>query len=343
MREAVERCRLNLHGSTVLTEAAAGAYVVTPVLAAMAGAERVYAFTRDSRYGTVAEVTAQTLEMAQAARVEGTVKIIVEKSPEVIAQADIATNSGHLRPIDRMLIGQMKDTAVVPLMYESWECRTTDIDIHACREKGIAIAGTNERDPRLDVFSYLGIMAVKLVLDAGVAVYGSRILLLCDNPFAPYIESGLSRAGASVTLAPTVSETRAEELYDAIVLASTPAERFLLREEEAKRIACIWPGVVVCQFWGDINRNSFATHKVPVWPSQPPHAGHMAILPSAVGPEPVVRLQTGGLKVGELLWRARKAGCSPQQAVERAVESGFADRWESLAAPPSALKVQGFQ
>jgi hypothetical protein len=27
----------------------------------------------------------------------------------------------------------------------------------------------------------------------------------------------------------------------------------------------------------------------------------MAILPSAIGPEPVVRLQAGGLKVGELL------------------------------------------
>jgi len=29
----------------------------------------------------------------------------------------------------------------------------------------------------------------------------------------------------------------------------------------------------------------------------------MAVLPSAIGPEPIVRLQAGGLKVGELLAR----------------------------------------
>ena len=40
MREAVERCELDLSGKVILTEAATGAYVVTPVLAAMADAER---------------------------------------------------------------------------------------------------------------------------------------------------------------------------------------------------------------------------------------------------------------------------------------------------------------
>jgi hypothetical protein len=29
----------------------------------------------------------------------------------------------------------------------------------------------------------------------------------------------------------------------------------------------------------------------------------MAVLPSAIGPEPIVRLQAGGLKVGEILAR----------------------------------------
>ena len=41
MRQAVARCELDLSGAVVLTEAASGAYVVTPVLAALAGAARV--------------------------------------------------------------------------------------------------------------------------------------------------------------------------------------------------------------------------------------------------------------------------------------------------------------
>ena len=38
-------------------------------------------------------------------------------------------------------------------------------------------------------------------------------------------------------------------------------------------------------------------------PPVAPSRGHMAVLPSDVGPEPVVRLQAGGLKVAEVLLR----------------------------------------
>jgi hypothetical protein len=69
MRRAVEECRLDLSGAVVLTEAATGPYVVTPVLAALAGAADVVALTRDTRYGTAAEVTRQTLALAAAAGV----------------------------------------------------------------------------------------------------------------------------------------------------------------------------------------------------------------------------------------------------------------------------------
>ena len=62
IREAVKRLELDLSGKVVLTEAATGAYIVTPVLAALAGAE-VYAFTKDTRYGTVAEVRKNTMEL----------------------------------------------------------------------------------------------------------------------------------------------------------------------------------------------------------------------------------------------------------------------------------------
>ncbi|MBV8078339.1 MAG: hypothetical protein JO284_18150, partial [Planctomycetaceae bacterium] len=173
MRAVIGRCRLDLSGATVLTEAATGAYVVTPVLAAMSGAKRVFAIARPSRFGTVQDVTDQTLGVAHAAGVPGIIEVITERSPEVIAQADVITNTGHVRPIDSEMVAGMKPTAVVPLMYESWEFRASDVDLDACRQRRISVAGTNERHPAVDVFSYLGIMAVKLLLDAGVAVYGS--------------------------------------------------------------------------------------------------------------------------------------------------------------------------
>ena len=51
----VKALQLNLKGKTVLTEAATGAYIVTPLIAALAGA-RVFAFSKTTRYGTVEDV-----------------------------------------------------------------------------------------------------------------------------------------------------------------------------------------------------------------------------------------------------------------------------------------------
>src|SRR5262245_22111919 len=117
IRAAIDRCELDLNGATVLTEAASGAYVVTPVIAAMAGAEQVYAFTRNSRHGTVEEVTETTMRLAEAAKCEDQINVLTQLTPEHIHAADIVTNSGHVRPIDARFVEQMKSSAVIPLMY----------------------------------------------------------------------------------------------------------------------------------------------------------------------------------------------------------------------------------
>ncbi len=84
----------------MLTEAASGAYVVTPVLAALAGA-KVYAFTRTTRYGTVEEIFANTQKLInECTSRKLDITLIDTITPEIIAQADIITNSGHLRPLN---------------------------------------------------------------------------------------------------------------------------------------------------------------------------------------------------------------------------------------------------
>jgi len=81
----------------------------------------------------------------------------------------------------------------------------------------------------------------------------------------------------------------------------------------------------VAQFWGDLDRAELASQGVAFWPIESPLPGHQGVLPSDLGPEPVVRLQAGGLKVGELMARARRLG-DAEAAVAAAVASGFAQR-----------------
>ena len=302
MQEAVERCRLDLSGLTVLTEAASGAYSVTPVLAALGGAERVLAMTRPTRYGTVDAITAETRQLARISGVEDSIEVITSLNHELIAQADLITNSGHVRPIDATMIASMKTGAVVALMYEGWEFRPDDLDLDACRRAGVPVGGTNERHPQVDVFSYLGLMAVMLLLEAGVAVYRSTILLLCDNPFRDFIEGRLRAAGAYVETTDRIELARGDR-FDAVVVSLTPTSRPVIGQHEAKTIADRWPGVIVGQLWGDVDRGACASAGLPVWRPHEPRPGHMGILLSDLGPEPIVRLQSGGLKAGEALWR----------------------------------------
>lgn len=320
MQQAIERCHLQLDDAIVLTEAATGAYAVTPVIAAMAGSPKVFALARSSRYGSLEEVKAQTQELAAIAGVSDRIHIITEKSPDILAQADIITNSSHVRPIDAAMIAGMKSTAVISLMYESWEFRADDIDLEACRQRGIKVAGINERHPAVDVFSFLGLMAIKLLLEAGVAVYKSNILLLCDNHFAPFIERGLVSAGTSVDTLKHISLADKGKAYDAILVAMKPQSESVLSKIDIATISESWPGVIVAQYWGDLERSDFRDRKIPMWPPDTPNKGHMAILPSAIGPEPIVRLQTGGLKVGELLWHS-----SLNKILLEEVNDGFVD------------------
>ncbi len=305
MCDAIERCQLDLSGSVILTEAASGAYVVTPVLAATAKAEYVYALTRSTPYGTVEQVTAQTLELAALVGVQDRVDVITYKSQEVVSQADIVTNSGHVRPIDAAMIGWMKPTALISLMYEAWELRPDDVDLAVCRQRGIPVTGTDERHPAVDVFSFLGVMAAKLLMDAAVAVYAGGVLLVCDNQFGSFIERGLLRAGANVDTVESLATAPGGRTYDALLVALQPRPGPVLSAADAVTIAKCWPGSVVAQFWGDIDRAALAAVDAPVWPPKASAPGHMGILPSDVGPEPVVRLQAGGLKAAEVLSRHR--------------------------------------
>ena len=369
--ETVRRLRLDLSGLDVLTEAATGPYAVTAVIAAHAGA-RVTALTKNSRYGTAEEVRRETIELAAEMGVADRIEIVESLRPDEIARANVVTNSGHLRPIDARFVSAMTPGTVVPLMYESWELREGEIDLNACRRRGIVVAGTNERHPHLRVFDYLGLLAVKGLLHCGVPAACSRLLLVCDNPFCPYILKTLTDCGAAVdVLTPTgvvgAPKRCGDErsMYDGVIVADTPGVQPILgKAGEAKyAVGQLGQFDVLVQLWGDVDRSLFsgraettgamgwhalrdegrgepakprpsslrACHPgqegdranraqmlggVVCHPAAEPARGHMGMLLSELGPDPIVRLQAGGLKVGQQLASQRRADFLIRREIE---------------------------
>lgn len=301
MRDAVARCGLDLSGLCVLTEAATGAYAVTAPLAALAGAERVIALARGSRHGSAAAARAATLSLAALAGVAGRIEVL-EALPRDLGAVDIVTNSGHLRPLDAALIARLPQAAVIALMFEAWELREGDIDLRACRARGIPVVGVNERHPAVDVFSYLGPLCLHALQAAGLPVHRNRIALLCDNDFGPPVLRSLVAAGAEVAQLPDVEAVPPGD-WDAIVVALQPGAAPRIAAPAAARLARAAPGALVLQVWGDVERAALAAHGLRAWPPQPPAPGHMGVLLSEIGPDPVVRLQAGGLRAAEWVRR----------------------------------------
>ncbi|HVY76313.1 MAG TPA: hypothetical protein VG890_15900 [Puia sp.] len=318
----VEALQLNLKGKTVLTEAATGAYIVTPVLAALAGA-KVFAFSKTTRYGKVEEVFEATRALASSFKgAPLDITLIDELKPDIIGQADIITNAGHLRPLNEDMLTHAKDSAVIPLMYEAWEWRDADMDIGYIRRRGFKVGATNERHPEVDVFNYLGDMALKQIFDAGLTPYKNKFVLICNNDFGPYIAkviakvcAGLAVIGpdehrerydASVDWIGGFPEIRIPEAYrdaEAVIFTAYPFDRNWLGSDtplSITRLKSQLTDPLLLRYAGDVDPQALGAAGIRFYPAQV-HSGHMGILPSAIGYDPIIRLQAGGLKVGEAL------------------------------------------
>ena len=303
MERRIGALGLDLEGLTVVTEAATGSYACTAVLAAMAGA-RVHATARDThRYGSFEDAALATMTLAGSAGVAGRITISRAIEPRVLAACDILTNSGHLRPITAATISRLPERAVIALMFEAWEYRASDFDLAACRSRGIRVAAVNERHPDVAVFPFLGPLVARELIEADVALCGARVTVVCDNPFAPFLKRGLSDAGAFVAVVDAVGAVGGTD-PDAVVLALDPARNAALGEEQLETLAAAAPRAQLAQFWGDLDRVA-ALRLWPgrLWPLEAPGKGHMAVLLSDLGHEPVVRLQAGGLRAAGLVAR----------------------------------------
>jgi hypothetical protein len=319
----VEAMELNLKGKTVLTEAATGAYIVTPVMAAIAGA-KVIAYTKTTRYGKVEDVFSSTRELAGQFRdFPLDIQLTEKLSPEIVAQADMITNSGHLRPLNETLLRHAKEGMVIPLMYEAWEWREADMDIQYIRKRGFKLGATNERHPSVDVFNYLGDMALKQIFDAGICLHKNRFVLLCNNDFGPYIAKVLARNCEGLAVIdrdenkghynqdeidwiggfPQVKIPDAYKNAEALIFTAYPFDQSWIGENTPVQIQQIQNQLsdpFILRYAGDLDETVLQKKGLRFFPSQV-HSGHMGILPSAIGYDPIIRLQSGGLKAGEAM------------------------------------------
>lgn len=332
IEDAIQRLQLSLNGLVVLTEAASGWYTLTPLIAALGGAEKVYALTRDSRFGSASEIAEATYALAKHWGVMDRLEVIFSRFDEHIVEADVVTNLGFVRPIDRALLERLKSTVAISLMYETWEFRSQDIDLPLCHKLGIPVLGTNEHHPDLQIFPYIGCVALKLAFNAGLEIFRSRIIVLGNGEFAEVSASAFRAAGASIWHLPVDSEGRVDQAafnallpsVDALFVVEHHYRDWLVGNQGALKpaqLAALNPELVVIHLCGGVERQALVSQGLICYPAHFAPAGYMTVATDYVGPRPLIDLHTAGLRIGHDLARARLSGLSRQEAEARVVQS----------------------
>ena len=325
---AIDTYDLDLSGLTVFTEAASGNYVVTPLIAALAGANRVFAITRDSRYGKAADVRNFTLELAQRWGVGDRIEVVPNKIPSILSQVDIVTNLGFVRPIDKTMIAHLKPTAVLPLMWETWEFREADLDLAECQRRGIMVLGTNERQVELDLFTYVGYLAVKLAFELEIEIYRSKVVVIGSGVFGESSVKAFDKLDAHIkyinlSTGDSLETKSAKSMLrdaDLVVLVEHHNPVCLIGSAgqiTVDELLVLSPHLSIVHIAGNINREEIDNAAIPCLPQKSAAPGYMSVTTDYLGPKPVITLHTAGLKVGEAMAWARLAGFNPIEAEKK--------------------------
>ncbi len=321
LQHIIQELNIQLQDECLLTEAASGAYACTPVLGALAGAE-VHAFARDSKYGSTRECIKEVQTLAELCGVSDRIHFHTVKNEMPWERATVITNSGALRPLDSAVLERVSASCRIPLMFESWEFRAQDLDLDFCKSKGIRVAGTNERHAQTDVFGYLGDLVVRLIQDAKQTPYRNKFIVVSNNDFTPYLCKPLVSMSAAVGVyCPLEYKSEIENLgatylgdwnsteipndwksTSAVIYTASPFSENLWGTFPLLNFN-IWKTLsspLLLRFAGDVREADLFQHEINFHPENVP-AGHMGILPSAIGWDPIIRLQAGSLKVAELM------------------------------------------
>jgi hypothetical protein len=325
----IESFGLDLRDLVVFTEAASGYYLYTPILAAVARARKVYAIAADSRYGSKEEVKKQTEEAALKWDVADRVEIIYDKSKEVVYESDIITNTGFVRPINRQMISWMKPTAVIPLMWETWEFRRGDLDLDACKEYGILVMGTDESKPPLSMYKYCGYLAMKLLFELGLEGHRTKTILLGgrESPgrtiYNHFQKLGMEITWFSNSENDSLPYSRFKEYfmrngtnYDALIIAEHGDNILLLGKEGLltyEQIRQVNPALGIGVIAGNLDIEGLNNSSLRYFPNKIQPFGYMSYQPYHLGPLPVLELYAGGLKVAAAMARGRRKGMSIEE------------------------------
>jgi hypothetical protein len=311
INQTIADLNLNLNGLIILTEVASGLYIYTPIIALLAGAKKVIAVVKDSKYGLAIDIKENCLALIrQIGCNESNIEFSLNAIPDhYLAQADIITNSGHLRPLDKTKLAKLNSRAVLPLMYEKWELRSSDVDINYCNEKKIKYAGTWENHPVISIFDYVKHLMLKLIFEAGFEIKGNRVVIFSDDHYGELLEKGcldleVKSVFKSIDYNAILNNLKSVDFI--FFCDYNNMDNLITTDKDSKfnltQIKEINPHISFIHLAGRLDNEFINDQGFVIYPNKTGDAQRMTETLAYLGPNPILKLQTAGLKVGEELF-----------------------------------------
>jgi hypothetical protein len=304
-RRQIAELRLDLSGATIVTGAAPGYQAALSTVAALAGARRVVAITRDFK-GT-AHAAEATLAFARLAGVADSIELLYRLDNRRWNEVDILLACPQVGQITRSIVELLPQSAIVSLMAAPWELRPSDLDIEACNDLGIKVAALDLGHPDVMLFQEFARLGCMLLGEAGVDPRHANVAVVSDTPCAPFIADALRALKMQVSVFPHPDLLTAGD-WQAIVSAMRPSDTPPMNIKGLGRIFEHAPDAHLVQFSGEIDRMAAAYFGMSIWPAKKPARGQLGLSMDALGPEPVIRKIAGGLKAAEAAYRGAELG-----------------------------------
>lgn len=306
IKKSIFDLKLDLTGYTILTEVGSGEYIFTPIIAALGNADRVYVYTRDSKYGLATDNIAKCKKILESIGLLDKVEFYSnEVSKNHLEKADIITNSGFLRPLNEDKLKYIKETTVIPLMYEKWELRDSDIDIDYCKANNIKVAGTWENHPSLLVFNHVGPLAIKMALNAGYEIYNNKIVVWSDDHFGEVAKEAFINVGAKEVILTTDEKVLSENIYDVdfIYICDYDEKREYGSKDffNFEKLLSLNENFGIVHLYGKLNYDYCRNRLTNIYPPFDGFSSLMTFTLANVGINPIINLQVSGFKVAESL------------------------------------------
>ena len=302
--DAIKKFKPNLNNTVVYTEAATGNYCITPVIAALCGA-KVFAVAKNSKYGSATDAIRQTKDFAKIMHVSKAIKIVTNKSLIPFKNLDIITNTGFVRPIDKKIIKKLDSKCVIPLMWEPWEFRSSDIDIDELKKRGIKVYGTNENHKNLKTFEYLGFVMLKQIILKKITPESGPVLIIGSREFAVPVKKTLASLNYKTKIQSNLNSKIKINKFKSIIILEHKNDMLIIGKGRKAYIQHkdLKKDKIIFHLCGNIDVNKINCDIVP---KKPAKFGYMSFTSDDINPRAVVDLHTAGLKVAEGMIKANK-------------------------------------